>query len=174
LHGIKTAAPEAISLLAHDHPELRDAEYVVFVDSSRRYSDATSGACQLLGYTREEFLRLSIEDVSFHDDEVSRLFAQYLKRGEQQGEYVLRHKSGVPVPIRYRAFLFPDGCSAAIWEPIKDWRELAQQLKSKLVLALQAVQQRMREVTEMPSTPSSELQALRDASSALQTLLRTA
>jgi PAS domain S-box-containing protein len=170
-------------LLDHGHPELHDAEYVVFADSARRYTDASDGACRLVGYSREEFLRLSIEDVSFHDDEVSRLFSEYLKRGEQQGEYVLRHKSGTPVPIRYRALLFPDGCSAAIWEPIKDWRELylaalvevdSKKLKSKLDAALQAVQQRTRELTAISSAPNSELQALRDASSALQTLLRTA
>jgi PAS domain S-box-containing protein len=170
-------------LLDHGHPELRDAEYVVFADAARHYTDASAGACQLLGYSREEFLRLSIDEVSFHEDEVTRRFAEYLKHGEQQGEFVLRHKSGAPVPIRYRAFVLPDGCSAAIWEPIKDWRELylaalvevdAKQLKSKLDVALQAVQQRTRELTATSSAPSAELQALRDASSALQSLLRSA
>lgn len=25
--------------------------------------------------------------------------------------------------IHYQAFVFPDGCKAAIWEPTRDWRE---------------------------------------------------
>lgn len=170
-------------MLDHRHAELQDAEYVVFTDSARHYVDCSDGASRLVGYSREEFLQLSIEDVSFHEEEVSRLFAEYLKRGQMTGEYVLRHKSGTPIPIQFRAFVFPDGCAAAIWEPIRDWRELylaalvevdPQELKSKLESALTAVQRRIRELTGVPSRPDNERQALRDAASALQTLLRSA
>ena len=69
-----------------------------------------------------------------------------------EDEYVLRHKTGAPIPIRYRAF--PDGCNAAIWEPIKDWRGpyLAApldldpgKLRQQIDIALVAVDQQMRE-----------------------------
>ena len=86
-----------------------------------------------------------------------------------EDEHVLRHKTGTPIPIRYRAF--PDGCNAAIWEPIKDWRgpylaallELGPgKLRQRIDIALAAVDQQMRESHD----PGSE-QKLRDAQPAL-------
>jgi hypothetical protein len=169
-------------LLSHGHPEVNGAEFVVFTDPSRRYLDCTNGVCCLLGYQRSEMLARSIENVSFHDREVSKLFAEYLRRGKMDGEFVLRHSDGNPIPIRYRAFVFADGCTAAMWEPIKDWRELyfsalveidPAKLKHKTEIALLAVQQRTQELKSVPATPHSEQQSLRDAASALQSLMKS-
>jgi PAS domain-containing protein len=169
-------------LLSHRHPEVEDAEFVVFTDSSRRYVDCTEGVCRLLGYERSELLVRTIENVSFHDDEVSKLFAEYLQRGRMDGEYVLRHKSGAPVPIRYRAYVFSDGCTAAVWEPLKSWREVylaalveidPAKLKRKVEVALQAVERRAQELKNSSAAPTSEVQSLRDAASALKSLMRT-
>lgn len=164
-------------MLNHAHPELDGKNLIVFVDASRRYLDVSDTACHLLGYTRAEFLNKTIDDVSFHLERISKLFADYLKHGRQEGEFVLKHKSGKPIPIRYRAFVFSDGCNAAVWEPINDWRELylaalveidPGELKRKSEVALHAVQQALRE----PKIQPAEQQSLRDASSALQSLLR--
>jgi PAS domain-containing protein len=169
-------------LLSHAHSEVEGAEFVVFADPSRKYLDCTDGVCRLLGFQRSEMLTRSIENVSFDEREVSKQFAEYLRRGKMDGEYVLRHKNGNPIPIRYRAFVFADGCIAAVWEPIKDWRELylsalveidPAKLKQKAELALLGVQQRMQELKSVPATPHSEQQSLRDAASALQSLMKT-
>ena len=169
-------------MLSHRHPEVEGAEFVVFADPSRKYLDCTEGVCRLLGYERSEMLANSIENVSFDDREVPTQFAEYLRRGKMDGEYVLRHKDGNPVPIRFRAFLFADGCIAAVWEPIKDWRELylsalveidPTKLKHKAEMALLAVQQRAQQLKSIPATPHSEQQSLRDATSALQSLIKT-
>ncbi len=37
----------------------------VEVDAQRRFIDVNDGACKLLGYTRQEFLQLSVDDISF-------------------------------------------------------------------------------------------------------------
>ena len=168
-------------MLRHRHPEVDGAEFVVFTDPSRRYVDCTEGVCCLLGYQRSEMLACTIENVSFDEGEVSKLFAEYLRRGKLDGEFVLRHKDGNPVPIRYRAFVFADGCNAAVWEPVEDWQELylsalveidPAKLKHKAEIALLAVQQRTQELKGVPATPHSEQHSLRDAASALQSLLR--
>ena len=174
--------PEDFLLLSHSHPEVEGAEFVVFADPSRRYLDCTEGVCRLLGYERSEMLVRNIENVSFDDREVSKQFAEYLRRGNMDGEYVLRHKDGNPIPIRFRAFVFADGCIAAVWEPIKDWRELylfalveinPAKLKHKAEMALLAVQQRLQELKGVPATPHSEQHSLRDAASALQSLMKS-
>ena len=177
-----TSKSGGFPLLSHRHPEVDGAEFVVFADPSRKYVDCTEGVCHLLGYQRSEMLARNIENVSFDEREVPKQFAEYLQRGKMEGEYVLRHKEGTPIPIRYRAFVFPDGCIAAVWEPIKDWRELylsalveidAAKLRRKAEMALIAVQQRTQELKNLPATPHSEQQSLRDAASALQSLLKS-
>jgi PAS domain-containing protein len=165
-------------MLSHEHQELANAKYVVFADASRRYLDCSDGVSALLGYTRPEILKMTIEDVSFNVDNVPHLFAQYLQRGKMDGEFVLRDKDGMPVPILYQAFVFADGCIAAVWDPIQDWRQpyLAalveldpSKLKQRASVAMAAIKRRMSE----PDSTTEEKQDLRDAASALQSLLRT-
>jgi PAS domain-containing protein len=167
-------------MLAHAHPELANAEYVVFVDVSRRYLDCSEGVCRLLGYTREELLNKTVDSVSYDLEEVPRLFARYLEAGKLDGEYVLQRKDMTPVPIRYRAFVFSDGCNAAIWEPIKDWREpyLAAlleidpaKLRHKLEVALAAVAG-AREEQGPSSQTAREQRAISDAASVLQSMAK--
>src|SRR6266436_4277745 len=84
----------------------------------------SDGVCELLGYAREEMLEKRIEDISYDVSQVPTLFAQYVEAGALEGEYVLQRKDRTPLPIRYRAFLFGDGCHAAVWEPVGGWKEL--------------------------------------------------
>lgn len=104
---------------AHSHPEL-SGEYVVFVDSARRYVEVSEGVCRLLGYTRNEILAMTIDDITPPELrlEVSGKFQQYVARGGLEGEYLLMAKDGRRVPIRYRSRVFPDGCLVAKWTPL--------------------------------------------------------
>jgi PAS domain-containing protein len=109
-------------MLDHQHPELHNARYVVFVDASRRYVDCTPAVSALLGYSRHELLRKKIDDISYDVSAVPKLFALFQNTGTMQGDFILQHKNHTPVPIQYRAFVFDDGCHAAVWDPITDWR----------------------------------------------------
>ena len=169
-------------MLRHNHPELNGSPHVVFADAQRRYTDASDAACALLGYTRKEFLTKSIDDVSYKIANVPQIFAQYLRKGEMEGDYVVQHKDGSAIPIHFRAFIFPDGCNAAIWDPITDWREpylsaLLEtnpiELKRKVDIALSAVD-RARNSADKSQSTANEQQALRDARSALSSLARGA
>ena len=81
-------------MLSHSHPEVEGAEFVVFTDLARRYLDCTDGVCRLLGYERSEMLAHNIENVSFHDREVSKLFAEYLRRGKMAVNTFCATKTG--------------------------------------------------------------------------------
>jgi len=106
-----------IRIRSHSHPELQN-QFVVFADSSRHYLDCTDGVCELLGYRRMDLMGMGIDDISYRPERASPLFEEFRKQGAQDGEYVLRNKAGTPVRIRYHAHAFPDGCLAAVWEPI--------------------------------------------------------
>jgi len=169
-----------ILLRSHSHPEL-EREYVVFADASRRYLDCSDGACQLLGYERMDLTRMSIEDVSYVPERVSELFAKFVRQGQQEGEYIVRHKSGKPLLLRYRSYSFPDGCLAAVWEPIRGWRELysaalmeldPRKLKACVESASAAVEERANELARENQRASAEWQMLQDARSGLKILRR--
>jgi PAS domain-containing protein len=167
-------------MLAHNHPELSGATYVVFADAQRRYTDCTDAVCTLLGYSREELLQKTVEGVSYKMDNVPQVFDKFLQHGKMEGDYVLRDKDGGAIPIHFRALSFPDGCNAAIWTPIKDWRDPylsalietdPAKLKRKVEVAQSAIERVLREAEgEHKSAP--EQQALRDAMSALRTVAR--
>ena len=87
----------------------------VEVDSSRRYVAVNDSACELLGYSREEFLRLTIDDVSFPSGaHVSPMFTRFLEDGSMSGIFALRRKSGQGIMIRFESQLKGDR-SVARW-----------------------------------------------------------
>lgn len=105
--------------IRHAHSEI-DGEYVVFVDSDRRYVEVTDGVCQLLGYSREELLAKTIDDITAPELRglVPETFRQYVNHGGLEGQHSLLGKDGRRIPIRYQAKVYPDGCRVARWEPL--------------------------------------------------------
>jgi len=101
------------------HPEF-DGDYVVFVDANRRYVEVTDGVCRLLGYSREELLAKTIDDIADPElrAQVPETFGEYVKQGEMEGTYSLLGKDGSRIPIRYQAKVYPDGCYVARWKPL--------------------------------------------------------
>jgi hypothetical protein len=166
-------------LLTHSHPELKDFSYIVFVDSSRRYVDCSDDVLDFLGYTRPDFLKKTIDDLSYWLEDVPELFKDFLRRGKQAGTYILKHKNGFPLPIQYRSFAFPDGCKAAGWTPIKDWKTpyLAAiserdsgKLGRRIDVALAAIYRRLYANMAEAPVPDCERAALAEALSSLSSL----
>lgn len=76
---------------------------LVFVaDENMRYAAVNAYACELLGYTREELLALSVPDV-VRDPGAPDEYAEMLARGERTGTSTLRRKDGSELEFVYRA-----------------------------------------------------------------------
>ena len=105
--------------IAHAHAEIA-GKYVVFVDTNRRYVEVTDGVCQLLGYSRQELLAMTIDDVSAPElrSAVPETFQLYVAEGGLEGQYCLLAKHGKRIPIHYQSKVYPDGCMVARWEPV--------------------------------------------------------
>src|ERR1700722_2276954 len=180
-HGASSLLSRLRSLIAlrgHSHAEL-EHEYVIFADASRRYLDCSDGVCRLLGYTRTELIGKTIDDVSYIPERVPELFAKFIKQGEQSGEYILQHKTGRPVLIRYRSYIFSDGCIAAVWEPVEGWKELYNfalvevdpvKLEERVRSAWTAIESRIEKLKDQRT--SEEWRALHDALTGLAILSR--
>jgi hypothetical protein len=127
-----------------------------------------------------ELTSMTIDQASYRPQRTSGLFEQYVQNGKLEGQYILRHKSGKPIFIQYRSEIFPDGCMAAVWQPVEDWKQLYQsamlefdrsKLRDRVETAQHAVEHRMRELGEATAT-TPEYQQLRDALSGLRVLAR--
>ena len=73
----------------------------VEVDENRCYIDVNDAACELLGYSREELLKMRIEDISYPSGaHVKPMYSQYLEDGSMRGIFALRRKSGEIIWVR--------------------------------------------------------------------------
>jgi PAS domain S-box-containing protein len=167
-----------IKVRNHVHPELK-SEYVLCADSSHQCLDCSDAVCRLLGYSRAELLDTTVEEISYVSEEAQNLFGQPQQPGTFAGEHILKHKSGRPIPIRFRSWLFADGCRAAVFEHIRDWKELYHaamlefnpaRVKGRMEVALLAIHRRIRELGETPSKLTGEQAALNDALNGLRIL----
>ena len=87
----------------------------VEVDCQRRYIAVNDAACDLLGYTRAEFLTKTIDDLGFPSGaHVDPMYAQFVKEGSMTGIFALRRKSGEGIMIKFEAEQ-AQGRSCASW-----------------------------------------------------------
>ena len=128
-----------------------------------------------------ELLNMTVDDVSYRSERVPVLFERYVEQGKLDGQYILKHRNGKPIFISYRAHAFPDGCLAAVWEPIKGWKQLYQtamlelrpdKLKEQVECAQLAIQHRMQELAQTNQCNPEERQEIEDAISGLRVLAR--
>jgi len=76
---------------------------LVFVaDEEMRYIAVNARACEMLGYTREELLGLSVTEVA-REAESGTEFDEMLARGFRHGSAVLTRKDGSTVGFVYQA-----------------------------------------------------------------------
>jgi PAS domain S-box-containing protein len=95
--------------MAHGHPADPN-ECIMFVDSLRRYFHVTDAAAEMLGYTREQLLGRTIDEISAPEMDVAGKFKAYVRDGSQHGVFSLLHRSGDIIHVTYAATVLDDGC----------------------------------------------------------------
>jgi PAS domain S-box-containing protein len=90
------------SVRAATFDEMLDA--VLVADDARRYVDVNPAACDLFGRTRDELLSMRVEDLFPADSaDVTVLWRQFLREGNQAGEFTIERRDGRKVVIEFRA-----------------------------------------------------------------------
>jgi PAS domain S-box-containing protein len=75
---------------------------ILVADDELRYVAANATACELLGYSREELLRLRVPDVAQYP-EAEGEFEAMITAGELIGRTTVRGKDGVSRSLRHRS-----------------------------------------------------------------------
>jgi PAS domain S-box-containing protein len=76
---------------------------LLVADAEMRLRDASDAACRLLGYDRDELLRLSVPDIVAEQEPAAELYDDYLASGQQSGRISLRHRDGTLLSSGYHA-----------------------------------------------------------------------
>jgi PAS domain S-box-containing protein len=80
-----------------------NAGYIVLVaDENMRYLAASDAACELLGYSREELLALTVPDLVVETN-ASELYDDFIREHGQRGQITLRCKDGRDLEAHYDA-----------------------------------------------------------------------
>jgi PAS domain S-box-containing protein len=87
--------------LLHDAVD-RSPALVFVADDEMRYLAVNNTACEVLGYTRQEFLSLRVTDVAVAVEAES-LYQEMRSERSQQGDVELRTKEGELLPFVYAA-----------------------------------------------------------------------
>ena len=75
---------------------------ILVADDEMRYVAANKTACELLGYTREEILRLRVTDIAAYP-EAEGEFEAMITSGELVGRTVVTRKDGSRRSLRHRS-----------------------------------------------------------------------
>jgi len=75
---------------------------ILVADDEMRYVAANATACELLGYSREELLRLRVPDIA-HYPEAEGEFEAMISAGELIGRTTVRLKDGGARSLRHRS-----------------------------------------------------------------------
>ena len=98
---MSTSEPLVQSVLLGEAVE-HAAVAILVADDEKRYVAANATACELLGYTREELLRLSVPDVAQYP-EAEGEFEAMMAAGELIGRTTVVCKDGSKRSLRHRS-----------------------------------------------------------------------
>jgi PAS domain S-box-containing protein len=137
---------------------------ILFVDSTGHLFDVNPSACELLGFTREEILKMKVGDFTPEDicEPIVKIWND-LTAGGKQGEYTIRRKDGTTREVECRtvANVLP-GLHCAFMHDItarKEAERALDQLSARL-LRLQD-EERRRIARQLHGTTAQNLAALR-------------
>ena len=84
-------------------------EYTNIVDQDRRFVRVSDSFCQLLGYKSHELLGKRYDEITApKTSDIPTIFRLFKKLGYMQGLWMLVHRTGERILVRYESWLRPD------------------------------------------------------------------
>jgi len=107
---------------------------ILMADEQMRFVDANRAACVLTGYSREEILKLRVQDITPPGNQLllREIWQNLINTGKLDGEYELQRKDGTRSTVEFRAVAnIVSGLHMAILHDITE-RKRAEQVRSLL------------------------------------------
>jgi PAS domain S-box-containing protein len=107
--NLKSAAEALRKEAQGEYPLQVPPDYTTVVDMDRKYLEVSDSFCDLVGYSREELIGKTYDDISApstHDIPI--IFRLFIKNGYMHGLWMLVHRRGTHILVRYEAWVRPD------------------------------------------------------------------
>jgi PAS domain S-box-containing protein len=103
--------PQTDSEELHSRTDARvRPDYLVIVDADRKFREVSESFCKLLGYRREELIGKKYDDFTAPmTNDIEIVLELFLKMRYMHGIWVLVHRKGTKIIVRYESWLRPDG-----------------------------------------------------------------
>lgn len=104
----------------------------VFIsDANGRYLEANSAACRMVGYEREELLKLRVSDLAplSEKSEHKKLHEEIMQAGRKDMELALRRKDGSIFIASIKSLVLPDETVMGIYSDITDRKQAENELR---------------------------------------------
>lgn len=83
--------------------------YTAVVDRDRKYVDVSEGFCELVGYKMEELIGMPYDRLTAADSaDIPTTYRLFSRLGYMHGLWMLVHRTGYRILVRYEAWLRPD------------------------------------------------------------------
>ena len=84
-------------------------DYTTVVDTDRRYIEVSDSFCQLVGYQRQELIGKTYDELSAAGtNDIPIVFELFAKNGYMHGLWMLVHRTGARILVRYESWVRPD------------------------------------------------------------------
>ncbi|MFC7132438.1 MULTISPECIES: two-component system sensor histidine kinase NtrB [Salinibaculum] len=107
---------------------------IFVVNSEGQYVDVNSTACEMVGYSKDELLSMSVTDLGVTDQEVpeeEETLAELRESGNVRTEATLRHRDGHGVDVIFDAVALDDDRFVAYCQDISTRKEFERRLKEQ-------------------------------------------
>jgi PAS domain S-box-containing protein len=109
-------APERWDLCAEAQQLLEDSRsahvspaYTIVVDQDRKYVDVSESFCKLVGYKIEELIGTRYDNLTaLNTADIPMTYNLFSRLGYMHGLWMLVHRTGYRILIRYESWLRPD------------------------------------------------------------------
>jgi PAS domain S-box-containing protein len=85
-------------------------DYLVMVTKDRKFDEVSDSFCKLLGYRRDELVGKKYDDFTAPmTNDIPVVLELFIKSGYMHGIWVLVHRRGTKILVRYESWVRPDG-----------------------------------------------------------------
>ncbi len=84
-------------------------EFTTVVGTDRRYIEVSESFCQLVGYPRHDLIGKTFDEITApRTNDIPTVFRLLIRNGYMHGLWMLVHRRGTAVLVRYEAWVRPD------------------------------------------------------------------
>ncbi len=108
----------------------KSLDAILIADDEGRYIDINQAACEMLGYSREQLLKMKVSDLPTpNETDIEHLYRSFVKKGKEKGEFNFVRADGKPRTAQYSATRISEGRNLSIMRDVTEQKQLVWALR---------------------------------------------